>query len=76
MTLRFAIPSKGSGYDATIALLESCGLRVTRANPRQYTAVLRGLPDTEVLLHRAGGHCIEGGRGGNRSRCNRLRPLT
>ncbi|PMP73861.1 MAG: ATP phosphoribosyltransferase [Chloroflexus aggregans] len=52
MTLRFAIPSKGSGYDATIALLESCGLRVTRANPRQYTAILRGLPNTEVLLHR------------------------
>lgn len=50
--LRFAIPSKGSGYDATLALLESCGLRVSRANPRQYTAVLRGLPDTEVLLHR------------------------
>ncbi len=50
--LRFAIPSKGSGYDAALALLESCGLRVVRANPRQYTATLRGLPDTEVLLHR------------------------
>lgn len=50
--LRFAIPSKGSGYDAALALLESCGLRVIRANPRQYTAALRGLPDTEVLLHR------------------------
>jgi ATP phosphoribosyltransferase len=50
--LRFAIPSKGSGYDASLALLESCGLRVVRANPRQYTATLRGLPDTEVLLHR------------------------
>ncbi len=50
--LRFGIPSKGAGYDATLALLESCGLRVTRANPRQYTAILRGLPDTEVLLHR------------------------
>jgi ATP phosphoribosyltransferase len=50
--LRFGIPSKGSGYDSTLALLESCGLRVTRANPRQYTATLRGLPDTEVLLHR------------------------
>ncbi|EFO81290.1 ATP phosphoribosyltransferase [Oscillochloris trichoides DG-6] len=50
--LRFGIPSKGGGYDATLALLESCGLRVTRANPRQYTATLRGLPDTEVLLHR------------------------
>lgn len=50
--LRFAIPSKGSGYDAALALLESCGLRVVRANPRQYTATLRGLPGTEVLLHR------------------------
>lgn len=50
--LRFGIPSKGAGYDTTLALLESCGLRVTRANPRQYTATLRGLPDTEVLLHR------------------------
>ena len=50
--LRFAIPSNGSGYDASLALLESCGLRVVRANPRQYTATLRGLPGTEVLLHR------------------------
>jgi ATP phosphoribosyltransferase len=50
--LRFAIPSKGSGYDSALGLLESCGLRVVRANPRQYTATLRGLPDTEVLLHR------------------------
>lgn len=50
--LRFAIPSKGSGYDASLALLESCGLRVVRANPRQYTAALRGLTGVEVLLHR------------------------
>ncbi len=50
--IRFAIPSKGSGYDESLALLESCGLRVVRANPRQYTATLRGLPGTEVLLHR------------------------
>lgn len=52
MTLRFGIPSKGAGYDATLALLDSCGLRLSRANPRQYTATLRGLPNTEVLLHR------------------------
>lgn len=50
--LRFAIPSKGSGYESSLALLESCGLRVLRANPRQYTATLRGLPNTEVLLYR------------------------
>lgn len=52
MLLRFAIPSKGSGYDGAVTLLESCGLRVARANPRQYTAVLRGLATTEVVLHR------------------------
>ncbi len=52
--LRFAIPSKGSGYDGAVALLERCGLRLTRATPRQYTAGLRGLADTELLLHRPG----------------------
>jgi ATP phosphoribosyltransferase len=50
--LRFAIPSKGSGYDKSVALLEQCGLRISRATPRQYTARLRGLSDTELLLHR------------------------
>jgi ATP phosphoribosyltransferase len=50
--LRFALPSKGTGYDASLALLESCGLRVIRANPRQYTATLRGLANTDVLFHR------------------------
>ncbi len=50
--MRFAIPSKGDGYDGTIRLLERCGLSVVRAAPRQYRATLRGLPDTEILLHR------------------------
>lgn len=50
--LRFAIPSKGTGYEGTLALLESCGLRLFRPNPRQYTASLRQMPETEVLLHR------------------------
>lgn len=52
--LRFAIPSKGTGYDGSVRLLERCGLSIHRANARQYTATLRGLPDTEVqlLLHR------------------------
>ncbi len=50
--LRFAIPSKGNGYDGTISLLASCGLSISRPNPRQYTASMRGLPDTEVRLHR------------------------
>jgi ATP phosphoribosyltransferase len=53
MTLRFAIPSKGSLYDGTVAFLESCGLKVSRPNPRRYTASIRALPEAEVLLHRA-----------------------
>lgn len=50
--LRFAIPSKGRLYDATLAFLESSGLRVSRPNPRQYTARIPALPGVEVLLHR------------------------
>ncbi|GIV96301.1 MAG: ATP phosphoribosyltransferase [Herpetosiphonaceae bacterium] len=53
MTLRFALPSKGSLYDDTLRFLESCGLRVSRPNPRRYTAAIRTLPGAEVLLHRA-----------------------
>ena len=51
-TLRFAIPSKGSLYDGAIAFLDSCGLKVSRPNPRRYTAGIRALPEAEVRLHR------------------------
>lgn len=52
MNLRFALPSKGSLYDGTVAFLESCGLKVSRPNPRRYTAGIRALPGAEVLLNR------------------------
>ncbi len=52
--IRFAIPSKGSLYDSTLQFLEGCGLKVSRPNPRQYTAHVRGLAGTEILLHRPG----------------------
>ncbi|MDP9311905.1 MAG: ATP phosphoribosyltransferase [Chloroflexota bacterium] len=51
--LRFAIPSKGSLYDAALAFLDSSGLKVSRPNPRQYTARIKALPEVEVLLHRS-----------------------
>src|SRR5437868_1225944 len=51
-TLRFAIPSKGSLYDGAITFLDSCGLKVSRPNPRRYTAGIRALPEADVLLHR------------------------
>lgn len=53
MTLRFAIPSKGSLYEAALRFLEGSGLKVSRPNPRQYTARIKALPDVEVLLHRS-----------------------
>lgn len=53
MTLRFAIPSKGALYDETLGFLESSGLKVSRPNPRQYTARIKALPGIEVWLHRA-----------------------
>jgi ATP phosphoribosyltransferase len=52
-SLKLAIPSKGSLYDGTLTFFESCGLKIARPNPRRYTAGIRALPDTEVLLHRA-----------------------
>lgn len=51
--LRFAVPSKGSLADETFRFLESCGLKVSRPNPRRYTASIKSLPGAEVLLHRA-----------------------
>jgi ATP phosphoribosyltransferase len=50
--IRFGLPSKGPMYDGSMAFLEACGLRVIRTNPRRYTASIRALPGTDVLLHR------------------------
>lgn len=50
--LRFAVPSKGSLADDTFRFLESCGLKVSRPNPRRYTASISTLPMVDVLLHR------------------------
>jgi ATP phosphoribosyltransferase len=50
--IRFGIPSKGSFYDNTLQYLEGCGLKVSRPNPRQYTARIRSLPEAEITLHR------------------------
>jgi len=52
MNLRFALPSKGPMYDGSVAFLEGCNLKVSRPNPRRYTAGIRTLPQADVLLHR------------------------
>ncbi len=39
-------------YEGAAAFLEGCNLKVSRPNPRRYTAGIRTLPQADVLLHR------------------------
>ncbi|MGC8839475.1 MAG: ATP phosphoribosyltransferase [Anaerolineae bacterium] len=48
-----ALPSKGQLEEGTLQFLASCGLRVDKANPRQYQAELPALPQVRVLFQRA-----------------------
>jgi ATP phosphoribosyltransferase len=52
--LRLALPSKGMEED-TLYFLQGCGLAVDRTNPRQYRALMRGLPigPVEIVFQRA-----------------------
>ncbi len=48
-----ALPSKGQLEEGTLQFLASCGLRVDKANPRQYQAEMPALPQVQVLFQRA-----------------------
>jgi ATP phosphoribosyltransferase len=50
--VRISLPSKGRLAEDCLALLEACGLRVYRPNPRQYEAVIPSLPGLTVLFQR------------------------
>ncbi len=50
--IRLALPSKGHLGDDTLEFLEGCGLRITKRNPRQYTATIPALPDVLVIFQR------------------------
>lgn len=52
-TLRLTIPSEGALYQPTSEFLRSCGLRVSRASERRYTATIPTLPEVEVLFQRS-----------------------
>ena len=52
-TLRFAIPSEGALYDGGLPFMRECGLRISRVNPRRYTAEIPALPGVEVLFQRS-----------------------
>ena len=51
-TLRFALPSKGM-EEQTLDFMRTCGMRVSRPNPRQYRATIPALQGVEVLFQRA-----------------------
>ncbi len=51
--IRLALPSKGRMEEETLRFLDECGLRVSKTNPRQYTATIPALPDVHVLFQRA-----------------------
>jgi len=51
--LRFAIPSKGRIAEPVQAFLASCGLAVSRPNPRQYAATIPTCPVVSVLFAHA-----------------------
>lgn len=50
--LRLAISSDGALYEPTQALLRSCGIGVSRSNPRRYIAAIPTLPGVTVLFQR------------------------
>ena len=50
--LRLALPSEGALYEGTQSFLQSCGLKVSRANSRRYTASIASVPGVEVLFQR------------------------
>lgn len=51
--LRLGFPSRGRIEEPALEFFASCGLRISRENPRQYGARIRRLPGVEVVLQRA-----------------------
>lgn len=50
--VRLALPSKGRMEGETLEFLETCGFKVKKTNPRQYTATIPALPDVLVVFQR------------------------
>src|SRR5207244_1868552 len=48
-----ALPGKGALEANTLTFLAECGMKVSRANPRQYLARMKSMPDIEVVFQRA-----------------------
>jgi ATP phosphoribosyltransferase len=52
--VRISLPSKGRLMEDALELLNACGLKVYKPNPRQYEARIPALPEVVVLFQRPG----------------------
>ncbi|NMC53083.1 MAG: ATP phosphoribosyltransferase [Chloroflexi bacterium] len=52
--IRLSLPSKGRLAEDSFQLLEECGLKIYKPNPRQYAATIPALPGLVVLFQRPG----------------------
>jgi len=50
--VRLSLPSAGRLAEDAMALLDACGLKIYRSNPRQYEAHIPDLPELVVLFQR------------------------
>lgn len=50
--IRLALPSKGILQEGAIELLEACGMKIQRSNPRQYEARIPALGGITVMFQR------------------------
>lgn len=51
--VRLALPSKGQLGDSTLMFFQACGLKISKTNPRQYTATVPSMPELEILFQRS-----------------------
>ena len=75
MNLRLALPSEGALFEGATQFMASCGLRVSRASSRRYTATVPALPGLEVLYQRQSDITSEIERRERRHRHRRARPV-
>lgn len=52
-SIRLALPSKGQLGESTLLFFQACGLRISKTNPRQYTATIPSMPEISVLFQRS-----------------------
>ncbi|MEA2070617.1 MAG: ATP phosphoribosyltransferase [Asgard group archaeon] len=50
--IRFGLPSKGRMLQETLDFFEQCGFEIIKRHERQYTAILTGFPNVQLVFQR------------------------